>query len=145
IPLDTPAGHPATIRRNNTISLRGQELKIPTKRIRLRGRGLWTALTIQYGRIVLIRIEIRWIYYPREQVLTVRSFGKSTFDFDIFHTGINIIIHRCQWTERLVFKGEMIYFRSTLHCRGGHDQTFLCFAHNSGNVKLTLADLLYRR
>src|SRR5690606_20381084 len=53
IPFCTVTGHASSVRGNDDVSLRSHQLKIPTERIELRERRLWSTLAIKKGGIFL--------------------------------------------------------------------------------------------
>ena len=72
-PLLTKTGQSMTVGSYNDIALCGNQLQVPTIRPELAYGALRTTLTVEYGGIFLVGIEVGRIYYPRKHLLAIGS------------------------------------------------------------------------
>src|SRR5690606_17057573 len=79
IPLLPKSGQPPSVGGYNDIVISSHQLKIPSIRKKLAYRTLRATLAIQKGRIFFIGVEVGWINYPSEHVLSICSFDHALF------------------------------------------------------------------
>ena len=109
IPFGAKTGESTTVRCNYNVAVRSHESQIPTVRPELANWRLWAALTIQYSRILFVRVEFRRINNPCGHKFTIGGRHKALFGFDWVKLTQYFIVHTGEFNG-LFARLNRIYF-----------------------------------